>query len=136
MYRPLPKIGVTFAAWLAIVAMALNALWPLFAQLGPGAAQAPMESRAETAIQHGIAVHPIAGHHAQHDSAPCDPGPLTPHCAFCSLGCAAFAALTAHPLAGVLLVAAEESRPVSIDVRPLALITYPPAQPRAPPVLF
>jgi hypothetical protein len=124
------------AAWVAIVAMALNALWPLLAHLQPGPAPALAQLRTEMAMHHGE----HHGHHGAHhggaddDSAPAEPSPLTPHCSFCSLA-AGFASLAAHPVSPMVLATGGEFRPALPEIRPLALFRYSPASPRAPPAL-
>ncbi|MBI4290943.1 MAG: DUF2946 domain-containing protein [Betaproteobacteria bacterium] len=116
------------AAWLAIFAMALNALWPLIAQAKPGEAAPLFESRTESALHHG--------EHGNHgDSAPSEPSPLTPYCGFCSLTGGAFATLVGDPPANVVSIDAEEFGTSLPEVRPVAVFTYPAAYPRAPPVL-
>jgi hypothetical protein len=139
MNRLSHKTARGISAWVAITAVALNALWPLIAQLKPGMADMQMAGgamlgmqHAEPGMQHGM-LHAAAG---EEDSAPAEPSPLMPHCAFCTLATGGFAVLVAHPFnAAPLLVVTKEFRPASREVTPLALHSYSLAHPRAPPVL-
>jgi hypothetical protein len=120
-----------FAAWVAIIAVALNALWPLIAQLQPGEAATLMESRAV-----GGVLQDALEHHGHHDSAPDEPSPLTPHCGFCSLAPGGFSVLVADRFdAAPLIIDTEEFRPALPEGRAPAFFSYSPAHPRAPPVL-
>ncbi len=114
------------AAWVALFAMALNALWPLIAQAKPGEAAPLVESCVETGMHHDAAGH-------EH-SAPAEPSQLMPHCAFCSLTGSGFAALAADLNTIVFLGETEEFRIALPDVLPIASFTYSLAHPRAPPV--
>lgn len=137
------KTAGGFTAWVAIAAVVLNALWPLIAQLEPGEADMQMEGCAEPAMHHaGMQMEGCAEpgmHHAaaeNEDSAPAEPSPLMPHCAFCTLAPGGFTVLVAARFdAAPLLVDSKEFRPTPPEVRPLAFFSYSPAHPRAPPVL-
>jgi hypothetical protein len=129
MHRLNHKARGSIAAWVAIVVVALNALWPLIAQFKPDAMAAmQMEACAEAGM-----------HHAAEDgqnSAPSEPSPLMPQCAFCTLAAGGFAVLVADNFdAAPLIIDTMEFRPASPEVRPLAVFSYPPAHPRAPPVI-
>ena len=123
------KTAGGFASWVAILAIALNALWPLLAQLQPGdEASMQMEACAEMGMHHDDA--------GEHDSAPAQPSPLMPHCAFCSLAAGGFAALVAQRVdVAPLIIALKEVRPALPDVQLPTFFGYSPAHPRAPPVL-
>jgi len=128
MYRPNYKMTGGFAAWVAIVAIAFNALWPLIAQLKPGHASMQMEDCAEVGMQHGDI--------GERDSVPAEPSPLMPHCAFCSLAPGGFVVLVTDRFDLVpLTINTKESRPTSPEVRPIASFGFSLAQPRAPPVI-
>jgi len=128
MYRLDHKLTRGFAASVAIVAIALNAFWPLIAQLQPGNASMQMEACAEAHMQHGDM--------GEHDSAPAEPSPLMPHCGFCSLAIGGFVVLVTDRFDPVpFTIDTKESRPTSPEVRPLAFFSFSLAQPRAPPVL-
>jgi len=127
MYRLNHKLASGFAAWVAIVAIALNAFWPLIAQFQPGNAFMQMEACTEAHMQHGDM--------GEHDSAPAAPSPLMPHCAFCSLAIGGFVVLVTDRFERVSsTLDTKESRPTSPEVRSLLLFSFSPAQPRAPPV--
>src|SRR5487761_2753933 len=66
-----------FGSWLAILAMALNALWPLLAQAKPGDSGLLIEICTSTGMT-WMAAGGAEQHPAQKN--------LLPHCAFCSLG--------------------------------------------------
>ena len=128
MYRLDHKLTSGFAAWVAIVAIALNAFWPLIAQLQPGNAFMQMEASTDAHMQHG--------NMGEHDSAPSESSPLMPHCGFCSLAIGGFVVLVTDRFDPIpLTLDTNESRPASPEVRPLALFSFSLAQPRAPPVL-
>ncbi len=145
MVRLRHNLAGNCAAWVAIIAMALNALWPLIAQAKPGEAAPLFESRGESGVYHGTesAIHhgtESAIHHGEHanhgDSAPAEPSPLMPHCGFCSLTGSGFAVLVSDFVAAVvLLIDTEEFRLASPEVRPIAVFSCSIAHPRAPPVL-
>ena len=115
-----------FGSWLAILAMALNALWPLLAQAKPGDSGLLVEICTST----GMKWFPDDGggqYPAQKN--------LVPHCAFCSLG-AGRAPLPSSPVIAPMQVS---SIVAVIERRESALVLsqsfFPPALPRAPPVL-
>lgn len=115
-----------FGCWLAILAMALNALWPLLAQAKPGDSGLLIEICTST----GMKGFPADG--GENYPAPKN---LVPHCAFCSLG-AGRAPLPSSPA----IVPARVSSVVAvIERRESALVLsqsfFFPALPRAPPVL-
>ena len=126
MVRPY-KTASRMSAWVAILAVALNALWPLIAECKPGAPSSLVEACDEAGMHHAA---------GDPDSAPSDSVPLMPHCAFCSLAAGGFAVLTAKAFdAAFLRVEADEFRPAPVRVWPPAFAGYSPARPRAPPVL-
>ncbi len=117
-----------FASWLAIAAMALNALWPLLANAKPSGAQSLME------ICTSQGVKSVAG---DSDSAPGNSAAkhLQPHCALCSFGTDK---VSAPPPAPLFLASAAVSGEVvhftSSSAEPRSDIPTP-AHPRAPPAL-
>jgi len=126
MFRLSHRTAVSRAAWVAILAVALNALWPLLAQLKPGEAPPLMQACDEAGMQHDAS--------GGKDSPPADSSPLMPHCAFCTLASGGFAVLVAGSINAVLqLTDTEESWAAFPEVRPLALLSYSQAHPRAPP---
>lgn len=122
------RTKITVAAWAAIIAIAFNALWPLLAQLKPGA-PAPL-------LVAGAAYEHSSHHPSQGSSGQTDPGPLTPHCAFCSLSAGWFAIGTAHRSDFSLPADVLESRPALSASVSLAFPDYRRANPRAPPVVL
>ena len=117
-----------FASWLAIAAMALNALWPLLANAQP-AGQASMF---EVCTAEGIKFVP-----GDAGKAPAESGAkhLQPHCALCSFGADKVPAVT--QVAFVIPAVLDSSGgPSPFDVfSPVRPDIRSPAQPRAPPVL-
>jgi hypothetical protein len=115
-----------FGSWLAILAMALNALWPLLVHAKPWDSGLLIEICTST----GMKWSPADGggqYPAQKN--------LVPHCAFCSLG-AGRAPLPSSPTIAPMQVS---SMVAVIERRESALVLsqsfFPPALPRAPPVL-
>ena len=139
MYRPSHKTARGISAWVAIIAVALNALWPLMAQLKPGTADLLMEGCAEPGMQHaepGVLHAMLHVAAAEQKSAPALPSPLMPHCAFCTLAAGGFAVMVASPFnAAPLFIDAKEFRPSSPEIGLFAFVAYSSAQPRAPPVI-
>jgi hypothetical protein len=114
----------TFARWLALLAMALNALWPVIANAKPGYADLAKEVCSVT--RHAIAGtgNPSDAPQARH---------LTPHCAFCTTGNDNSAIPVRGSVPTVDATTAEESRPnIDASCAP-APLGYTPAHPRAPP---
>jgi hypothetical protein len=112
-----------FSAWIAILAMTLNALWPLIAQAKPIQAAALHE----ICTAEGLQVVPAAPEDRPSGTK------LSPHCAFCSLGADRIAIATS-PLAGVTHAPdAREVLRVAFDAPLPASHARSPAQPRAPP---
>jgi hypothetical protein len=120
------KSSLRFTSWLAILAMALNALWPLLANAKP-AGFSPL-----TEICTAQGVKSIAG---EAGSTSDDSGTkhLQPHCPLCSFGTDKVSAPPSAPLridsasasGAVSFVAFQSAEPRS-DIRT-------PAHPRAPP---
>ena len=137
MFRLDYKLTGRYAAWVAIMAVVLNALWPLIAQVKPGMAPMQMAQMGQMAQ---MADCPEGGmHHSDEDgggTAPAEKSPLMPQCGFCSLAVGGFTALVADRIiTTVLLIETKEIRPALPEERPLASFTYSPAHPRGPPVL-
>ncbi len=116
-----------FAAWLAMLAMALDVLWPLLAHARPGAPVDLLEMACSTggAKQFPAPVGAPEG--------PQDGQQLLPHCAYCTAG-AGKAALTAN--FATLCVEGRPGAPVaaSSGTRPRHAARFADARPRAPPV--
>ncbi|NBR26807.1 MAG: DUF2946 domain-containing protein [Betaproteobacteria bacterium] len=116
----------TFAAWLAILAMGLNGLWPLLANAAPAEFVAPICSMVGTtaAVDAG--------------GMPMQPAPVkspAPHCPFCSTGSDHNPALAT---AEFVAFAAPESMPqplVSVFARQSSFVVLA-APPRGPPSLL
>jgi DUF2946 family protein len=129
MFRLRHKPGFSLAAWVAITAVVLNALWPLVAQLQPAQAGSDMVAMEDC---------PEAGMHqgaAGERSAPEQPSPLMPHCGFCTLAAGGFTALVTSTVTTFIAIHTQEFRPPLPEVRLLASFGYSAAHPRAPPVL-
>lgn len=114
-----------FAAWLAILAMGLNGLWPLLANAAPAEFVAPVCSMVGTAIAVDAA------------GMPAQPAPaksLAPHCPFCSTGSDHNPALAT---AETFAFAAPEpvARPQIAVISPKYSFVVLAAPPRGPPVL-
>ena len=127
MYRLNHKLTGSFAAWVGVMAVVLNALWPLIAQLKPDIAAMQVEDCIESDVHHAEA--------ADDRSAPDQPSTIMPRCAFCTLVAGGFTALIAYDVIIVGSIDTEESRLTLAEVRPIAFFSYSLAQPRAPPVL-
>ena len=114
-------------AWIAILAMALNALWPLVAQARP--AQKPDLHELCTAA--GIQYVAVAGEVPAGQKS----GTAMPHCAFCSLGAdrVAIAPLVQIGVAHDRDV--REAVPHGLDAPLPESFSRSSAQPRAPPFL-
>jgi hypothetical protein len=128
MLRANSKTAGRITAWVAAAAVALNALWPLIAQLNPTAAAMHLEDCAELGLHH----------HEQGElgaSSP-KPPPLSPNCSFCSLVTGGFVVLVAarHD-AAPLVIGMREFRPEPPPARHAASFPYSLAHPRAPPAL-
>ena len=128
----MPRMGLTrtsrrIAGWLAILAMSLNALWPLVANAKPSWAFDP---GTEICTVGGVKAFAGGGGSPQ----PVD-NAHQPNCSFCTLGADRFA-LPASAVAVVL--PATESPVFRADIAgipPAEPSSYSPAHPRAPPVL-
>lgn len=115
------------AGWLAILAMSLNALWPLVANAKPAGAFDP-----STEICTVGGVKSFAG-----GSGIPQPADNThqPNCSFCTFGADKFA-LPSVATSSVLAVVEPAGFALQIpQVRPTRPPSYAPAHPRAPPVL-
>lgn len=121
------KSNRNFARWLAMLAMALNALWPLVANAKPGYADliqdicgvGPAKSLKTVA-----ATAQLLG--AKH---------LLAHCALCSAGSDNPAALApARPDAALAITPAETAAPDPV-LLPHAALRYSAARPRGPPAV-
>ena len=128
----MPRMGLTrtsrhIAGWLAILAMSLNALWPLVANAKPAGAFDP-----STEICTVGGIKSFAG-----GAGPSQPASSAhkPDCSFCTFGADKLvpppAADTAPP-AAIGHAAFASCMP---DARPLQSASYSPAHPRAPPVI-
>lgn len=121
----LNRTRIRLTAWLALLAVALNAFWPLLAQARPAQA-------GET----GFEVCTVAGirHLGTKDEAPAR-GQLVPHCAFCTLG-AGHAPLAAMPACVLPPAPFSFGAVAPRDTGPhLVRFGFESAQPRAPPLV-
>ena len=117
-----------FASWLAMAAMALNALWPLLANAKPAGQAALFE------ICTAAGISTVSG---DTGTAPAEGGErhLIPHCALCTTGTdKAPAASQNTPLVMVEAAVAVEHPWVTLH-GPAVTQPRSQAQPRAPPVL-
>jgi len=115
----------TFAAWLAILAMGLNGLWPLLANAAPAEFVAPICSMVGTTMA------------VDAGGLPMQPAPAkspAPHCPFCSTGSDHSPALpAAESIAFAPAVAAIQPLPaVTAQVSTCVVLA---AHPRGPPSL-
>ena len=112
----------SLAAWFAIVAMALNALWPLLANAGPVEFSVPVCTAGGSML-----TSPGSG-------LPVSPAELkAPHCPFCGSAGGATAALVVAPSA-VIMIAAVHERPAAHSLAPSSSFDFLHAPPRGPPV--
>src|SRR5262245_2374647 len=113
-----------FPAWLAIVAVALHASWPLAAYARPTAPALPLE----------LCTSKIGG--AAHAPAPDAPAPdlgHLAHCVFCSAGAERLLGLPSTAADAPAAPAAGPRRSVPGVVSPVSVPSYLPARPRGPP---
>ncbi len=126
MSRTVGRAVNRLASWLAIVAMALNALWPMLANAKPVSAGDFTELCTANGMQRMATGN--GGTQAPELA-------LTPHCSFCAYGADRAAA---PPPAIVMLVVrtfdVPAFRPRAAAVLVPESFSYPPAPPRAPPV--
>lgn len=115
------------ATWLAILAIALQALWPLIAQAKPAASSVLLPVCSVDGVTHYI------------ELAPSDP-PLDQnsavhreHCQLCVFGGDRVAALPAASIPVLVVETAFEGAPLRSIVASPETPSYLPAQPRAPP---
>jgi hypothetical protein len=122
------RLDRRISAWVAILAMTLNALWPVIAQAKPG----PSPTLQEVCTSAGLQKIVVDGAQpAGHSS----DGKASPHCAFCSLGTDQLAILPAVQVGIAQVLEVRDSLPVHSEAplqEPSVLL---PAQPRAPPSL-
>jgi Protein of unknown function (DUF2946) len=116
----------SFPAWIAILAMALNALWPLIAQAKPVQAAALHE----ICTAEGLQVVPAAPEDRSSGTK------LSPHCAFCSLGADRIAIAPLVQIGVAHDRGTREGAPVSLDAPQPESFSRSTAQPRAPPFRF
>ncbi len=120
MHRSLTR---RFAAWLAIVAMGLNGLWPLLANAAPLEFVAPVCSMVGTTVAVDAA------------GMPAQPAPaksFAPHCPFCTTGSDHSPALTGSSQNAVLQRALTTQPPVADASLPPSVVRLF-ADPRGPP---
>lgn len=116
-----------FAAALAILAMAFNALWPLLAHGAPAAFSAPLCSTVGTLP----ASAPAGG-------LPLQPAPaksFAPHCPFC-LGAGDHTPVLASTIAPFMTVALQSFDPPFAATPVGVSFVHPSAHPRGPPAVF
>jgi hypothetical protein len=115
------------AAALAILAMVLNALWPLLAHAAPAEFAAPICSTVGAISAHAGASGP-----------PLQPAPaksFAPHCPFC-LGAGDHTPVLAPPSAPVIVVATQSFDPQFTATPVGASFVHPSAHPRGPPAVL
>ncbi|MBE0627502.1 MAG: DUF2946 family protein [Burkholderiales bacterium] len=106
--------------------MALNALWPLIAQLNPATAATHLADCTE------LGMHPHQ--HEETAGAPAEPSPLTPNCSFCTLVAGGFTVLVAARIDVVpLVVGTHAPPPAAPQTQHASFFPYSLAHPRAPP---
>jgi hypothetical protein len=118
-----------FAAWLAILGIALNALWPLLANASPR----PDSFRAEICSLNNLKAPQGISENIPPAQLPAEQHPLA-HCVFCASGVCA-APLTGASFVVVVQVATANLKPYAADSRPGSAVTWLLAPSRAPPVL-
>jgi len=118
----------TFPAWLAILAMALQGLWPLLAQARPAQAKLLLPVCTVDGTVHYVEL--AAGKPADSRKSQAHE-----HCQLCVAGSAKLVAppVVAAPLARLEPASAEHF--TAAAPQGAAAPPYPPAHPRAPPVL-
>jgi hypothetical protein len=109
------------ATWLALLAIALSALWPVVANARPGYANLAKTLCSTTRPANAAENLPQSATH------------LTPHCAFCAVSADNNVVPAADSVPAVVATDAEESRPNFEAGRTPAPPGYTPAHPRAPP---
>lgn len=109
-------------AWLAIIAMALQALWPLLAQAKPFD---PLQAAAVCSAAGTVA--PSGG------DVPAEGGPAHEHCRLCVSGSAKPLLAMADCTALLQVEAVPAERIALAHVAPQVHRFHPPASPRAPP---
>jgi hypothetical protein len=122
------SVKFRFASWLAIAAMALNALWPLLANAQPVGAPSLLEICTSQGMK-TIAADPDSGSDdfaAKH---------LQPHCPLCSFGSDKASAPPSAPLHIGSASLMGCLPPSSINAAVPGSEHYTPALPRAPPAL-
>jgi hypothetical protein len=115
-----------FAAWLAILAMAFNALWPLAANAKPSGAFDP-----STEICTSSGVKTFAGGKVLPQ--PAESAHL-PDCSFCTLGADELALPAAAVSTALHVPQAADFQAAAAALPPAEPFGYSPAHPRAPPV--
>lgn len=124
MNRPARRLN----AWIALLAMALNALWPVIAQAKPGPSPTLQEVCTSAGLQKiAVDVDQPADHSAG--------GKASPHCAFCSLGSDSLALLPSTHAAIAVVVQVRDSLPVHYEAPLAERYVLSSAPPRAPPSL-
>jgi hypothetical protein len=116
------------SAWIAILAMTLNALWPVIAQAKPG----PSPTLQEVCTSAGLQKIVVDGDQPAEHSAG---GKASPHCAFCSFGSDSLAILPATHAGIAVVVEVRDSLPVRYEAPLPELFVLSSAPPRAPPSL-
>jgi hypothetical protein len=111
------------SAWIAILAMTLNALWPLLAQAKP----APESNLHELCTAAGIQIVAVGGELPAHQPN------LSPHCAFCSLGTDRVAIAPMAQIGVVHGCGVRDAFPVFVSAPFPESHSHTSAQPRAPP---
>ncbi len=119
----------SFPVWLAIIALMLQALWPLLAHAKPNSAKLLVPVCTIEGITHYLELPgsnaPLEQRSAsQHE-----------HCALCVFGAERLAAIPAAPVPALRIEVVSYSVAVPSAALPAACLCSPPALPRAPPAL-
>ena len=122
--RTTRRAVLRFASWLAIVAMALNALWPLVANARPASSGPGVEVCAAGGVQRT----PIESGGTQAPELA-----LSPHCAFCAFGADRAAAPSLQATLSVPAAGTLDARSPAATAVCVECFSYFSAPPRAPP---
>lgn len=117
-----------YSTWIAILAMTLNALWPMLAQAKPG----PAPTLHEVCTASGMQIVSVSGEMPADQQSTAK---ASPHCAFCSLGTDLLAIPPADQSCIARITFVRDSVPATEDSPLPDSESSSPALPRAPPVL-
>ena len=120
-----------FTAWIAIAAMALNALWPLLANAQPGGTASPFE----VCTAQGLKTIAADAGSVPDSSGQSGSEHLQPHCPLCSTGSDKYSAAPSTPLVVISAVESGCITPAAVQSAESRSDFRSPAQPRAPPAV-